>query len=755
MSLKITEYYNDNKIILKIIPEQNEDSLIIIDASEAEQTGEARYQLMEGCSYEYQVISKNNDFTYYLNEIKSLVKPSKIEKSRGRITPGVYVGTINLELMVEINGNQKLINSIPFEVRSIKQDYRDEYKTMLEDITDFCTELIMRCNSPVFQKFSIDYSRDPQIIYQQFAFVKAIVDSDTFDNSIHRIINSPVTKWEVKEENCDIRRIKKISSSVARQIVSKTNRIRIDNIPDLSDKMETLPLRIKVNRKIDTNDTVENQFVKHAISVFYSFCADIKNRMKINSREYGEAEYLENKLGQILNRSFFKEISSPKMIPLHSPVLQRKDGYRELLQIWLKFDLASRLVWQGGDEVYSAGKRDVATLYQYWLFFKLLDLLSEVFSLELQDVEDLIIETNNGLGLKLKAGVHTVIKGIYNSGVRKLRVEFHYNKTFSGNSDYPFGGSWTSDMIPDYTLSIWPAYFNKEEAEQQELIVHIHFDAKYRVKNFKELLGNNSNNDKKGQYKRYDLIKMHAYKDAIRRTGGSYILYPGDKNKTFKGFHEIIPGLGAFAIRPSIKNDGTDELKKFILKVVEHFLNRASKRERFSYHKYEIYKNSDSKEVKEKIPEYHKNKHLYKRTKPPDEESVIIAGCKNNEHYKWIEKNNLYNFRTESARGSLRLKKLTTDASYILIHKKGELVTGDIWQITKKGPRIFSKYKLLQKNYPDPGCDFYLVYEVQKLSGKNFGNIKWDISKLEKYKTGRGSFLPFAVTLSELMTARE
>ena len=44
---------------------------------------------------------------------------------------------------------------------------------------------------------------------------------------------------------------------------------------------------------------------------------------------------------------------------------------------------------------------------------------------------------------------------------------------------------------------------------------------------------------------------MHAYKDAIRRTGGAYILYPGTDNQNpLKGFHEIIPGLGAFAIRP-------------------------------------------------------------------------------------------------------------------------------------------------------------------------------------------------------------
>ena len=66
---------------------------------------------------------------------------------------------------------------------------------------------------------------------------------------------------------------------------------------------------------------------------------------------------------------------------------------------------------------------------------------------------------------------------------------------------------------------------------------------------------------------------MHAYKDAIRRTGGAYVLYPGDKSINKKGFHEIIPGLGAFAIKPKQGDNGTAELKDFIYKIIDHFNN--------------------------------------------------------------------------------------------------------------------------------------------------------------------------------------
>ena len=102
------------------------------------------------------------------------------------------------------------------------------------------------------------------------------------------------------------------------------------------------------------------------------------------------------------------------------------------------------------------------------------------------------------------------------------------------------------------------------------------------------------------------LIKMHAYKDAIKRTAGAYILYPGLDNEptTFKGFHEVLPGLGAFAIRPSEEHSGIEHLIGFINKVKMHFLNRASQRENISTKTYQITKDGLSKELNEPVPEY-------------------------------------------------------------------------------------------------------------------------------------------------------
>jgi hypothetical protein len=387
----------------------------------------------------------------------------------------------------------------------------------------------------------------------------------------------------------------------------------------------------------------------------------------------------------------------------------------------------------------------------------LLEIVKEVFRVDAMSTENLIEETADGLGLKLKQGRYLPVKGIYINKTRNLNLEFSYNKTFNGDNKYPEGGSWTRDLRPDYTLSIWPFGIEQEQAEKEELIVHIHFDAKYKVENLETIFGKGyslqeeKEEQKKGTYKRADLLKMHTYKDAIRRTAGAYVLYPGN-DSAFKriGFHEIIPGLGAFSIRPSKTNSGTEELKKFLFEVVHHFINRASQRERMSLKTYETHKDSKSNELNEALPEaYGANRNLI-----PDETFVLVGFYKDEEHFQWIINSKLYNARADSQRGSLRLGPGEAGAKYLLLHSYGETTTGKLFKIVETGPRVFSRQTLINKNYPSiPTREYYLVYKVELASDSEFENKKWDITKLKDYQSNRGSGLPFSTTLTDLMNA--
>ena len=717
----------------------------IFQKTDAIENGEAPFQIKEGFFYEYKIADG------FCLETSEIVIQSKVNSSFGRIAPNIYVGTLNIGVLK--SDSKEKCGEIKLEVQSVKTTYREDYRQMLEDITEKCTDLLLQHSSPVSQFFEVDFNADANTLYQRFAFIKSILDSVEFNDSVHKILSAPVTQWKESETIKDIRSLRRFNNASLRQVSNATNRIELPEKHPLKTTIASIPSKLKVNFKAETIDTPENRFVKHALVSFQSFCSDFKTKLKDSIRIKLEAGLLEDKLEQYLSHSVFKEISVPTTLHLNSPVLQRKEGYREILRVWLMFDLAAKMVWHGGDDVYSGSKRDVAVLYEYWLFFKLLDIIKDVFKIDSLATEKLIEQTQDGLGLKLKQGKFLPVKGVYITDTRKLNIEFSYNKTFSGDNKYPDAGSWTRNLRPDYTLSVWPFGIEQEQAEKEELIVHIHFDAKYKVENLQSIFGKDDNleeekeEQKKGTYKRADILKMHTYRDAIRRTAGAYVLYPGSVSDNKQGFHELLPGLGAFAIQPSKTNNGTDELKKFLLEVVNHFLNRASQREKMSLNIYETHKYKICNNINEALPEtFGINRNLL-----PDMTFVLVAYYKDDEHLKWITQKKLYNARTGSTRGSLRLSPQETGAKYILLHTAGETLTSKILKLKDIGPRIFSKQDMIVKSYLNPRQEFYLVYEIDDNVEKEFEKMTWNITQLEKYKKSRASALPFSISLSSLM----
>lgn len=717
------------------------------------ENNEARFQLLEGCYYDYEI----SDNQFMLGDIgENIIQQHKRKCNIGTISPNIFVGTLKIPLLK--TENLEKCKSIDLEVQSVKSGYRDDYRDMLELITEKCTDLLLQSNSPVSHLFDVDYSKDSQRLYQKFAFIKSIINSAEFTDAVHRIVTAPVTKWTETHEQKDIRSVRRFSNNNVKELVKGGKRTNLPSGHNLeSYGLKTLPERVNGIRKTDSVDTPENRFVKHTLETFLKFCSDIYKAAPKDSKLDTESITLIRELESQLHHSIFKVISRPTTLKLNSPILQRKEGYRELLRTWLMFELSAKLVWQGGEDVYGAGKKDIATLYEYWLFFKLLDLFQELFEIDPKDISDLMEESDNDLNLRLKQGEHTALEGVFETDTRKLHIKFNYNRQFNGKKNYPDSGSWTTTLRPDYTLSFWPFGISEKEAERQELIVHVHFDAKYKIANLTDFIEQNTSRNldeektenKKGIYKNADLIKMHAYKDAIRRTGGAYVLYPGDKSLNRKGFHEIIPGLGAFPVRPSKNDSGIGELKAFILEIIEHFVNRASQRERIAFRTYDVFKNEPNKEneVNESLPEpYNENRSLL-----PDETFVLVGYYKSKGQYDWITKNKLYNFRMGTGSGSLVLNKETVSAKYLLLHTLGNEGSGDIWKIVSNGPRVFSKEDLDQKGYPSPTQNNYLVLEVEPIVDIEFENIKWQFKDLVNFSSGRAPSLPFTTSLSELM----
>lgn len=756
---------NWGEIKLCIYPASN--NALLFEEEDAVDYGESRWQLQEGCVYEYELLADSGR-TYQFIKENEIIRFSHSPRhlNAGTLKTGIYVGSLSLVIRdIELDNE---VAKVSLEVKSVKAEYRTDYRKMLEDITAYYTDLVLMQGSPVTQKLEIDNNTPQQTLYQRYAFVRSIVESMAFQEAIHKIIANPVRKWEEIMVERNVNNVKRLNRKNMRELATSRDRIPVQNGNEigLPHELNSVPRTLTVAYKRDTLNNQENQFVKFVLRSFISFCSELRDKKNANDRLKAEIDKTMDVLNGHLSSIFFKQISMPSQLNLNSPVLQRKEGYRELLQAWFMFDLAAKLSWKGGDDVYEAGKRNVAVLYEYWVFFKLLEVISRVFDIDPISINKLVKTDADQINLEIQQGKMTMIEGIYDAGCRKFNVRFYYNRTFvhtRESEELYKSGSWTMNMRPDYTLSIWPGEISMEQAECEDLIVHIHFDAKYRVNKIDFGLDDLINEEQmsvallhekkeqeEGIYKRADLLKMHAYKDAIRRTSGAYIIYPGTIQRRLRGFHEIIPGLGAFCLTPSNCNEELVTLQVFLLKIIEHMLDRTSQRERISYYMNNVY-NTPSKLIHEQMPE----STGANRNFLPDETWVILGYVKNDKQLEWIRRTGLYNFRTGTQNGSVRLSRKLVSSRYLLLHTQGKSI--EFVRLSDEGPRVFRRSDLLRMGYPpseneeNKKNDIYIVYQLApKQTEPEWAQYKWNISDVSNMR-GNQIAIPKLIRLSELM----
>ena len=125
-------------------------------------------------------------------------------------------------------------------------------------------------------------------------------------------------------------------------------------------------------------------------------------------------------------------------MPSSSIVLQRREGYRDILRKWLQSQAAAKMKWEALESVHRENQKDVATLYEYWCFFRLLDMVKALFNVEANEIAKKIVDVGqDGLSLKINEGAKleplngTYISGHTSQRYRRLSIEYHYNRRFT------------------------------------------------------------------------------------------------------------------------------------------------------------------------------------------------------------------------------------------------------------------------------------------------------------------------------------
>lgn len=206
-------------------------------------------------------------------------------------------------------------------------------------------------------------------------------------------------------------------------------------------------------------------------------------------------------------------VHSMDHVPIGSTVLQRRRGYKEVLRHYLMMRAAARIpVDKETVEKQLLGVKDVATLYELWCYFAVVRAVGQV----LQRAPDFVEEYEVTLD-KVTPGRGFIVRWSRGPTV-------HYNPTFTFSEDPP----WRSASLmlrPDIVIEI-------ERAGQIELHV---FDAKLKVDGVVSLDSESGAAEDEDEddvdrlkFKKEDIAKMHAYRDALPHVRSARVLYPGN-----------------------------------------------------------------------------------------------------------------------------------------------------------------------------------------------------------------------------------
>jgi predicted component of viral defense system (DUF524 family) len=771
------------------------------DEEDARDHGETTVQLRESERYEYEVVAANGAdlrLRCSLSSRRRSLGSGGGKPDAGLIETRSFCGTLLLELVEgEVDGAKAAVASALLDVRSLKLDYRTEYRGMLRRLSTEIAGLVADARSSAKAGFRSTFEErtDAGWLQIQLELLRDTLDGADFSAALQRILSFPHERLSTVRDSVSTDRPIRWTPSAVRQLVTGNPRREVPASHPLRMQLglESVAERVLVLRKSRDLDTLENRFVKFALGEFWAFLTHAQGVFE-SCAGWGASAALSRRLAAMvedwLGRSLFREVGDMRFAPLGSPVLQRKAGYREVLRWWLRFRTAAELSWEGGEELFHAGQRDVASLYEYWLFFELLSWFCQKCRMgDRPPVEELIEGLEEGspnLRLRKRMELGPFV-GTFAGQSRRLNARFAYNRRFEVTQDRHAGGSWTRRLHPDYTLTFWPEDLSEADAERQELLVHVHFDAKYRVEDIEGLFGpsdegvseaelaerfeKEEKDELAGNYKRQDLLKMHAYRDAIKRSQGAYVLYPGRANAEvkLKGFHEILPGLGAFGVAPDENGmaQGLEPLEKFLDEVLAHLGNRTTAQERVSYHVAESYT------MKEEPVQYgslvlaeRDEMSDTSRALPPSEHHVVVAWYNTPEQLAWTLENGIANVRLGDRPGTWHIPPEMASARHVLLRSyRGEVAEG-LFRLTKPGYKVYTAGDLIAKGYPGAASgEIYAVFEVEPDAA--YTGRKWDGDQLweqiksfaarRSYRQGnihnRRSPDPRVMSLQELLRA--
>ena len=420
-------------------------------------------------------------------------------------------GRFRLDLRIVFDDGSERTVRLEFWVVSVKMNVARDYTEIVKAIDDEKPNIVRAFLSKTFWGAALDRDGEPD----DKSWYEILVDVfDYYESACRRIVHNPHRRYESAVEWRRADRVKRWSP----QLANRYNRLADDRLEHE---------QFRTERLVAESDTPENRFVLHTLKELRRKLDEFGARLEGDAQvsrawKDGIAERAKQ-LEKMARHPFFRGVSRFEGFRQQSLVLQKSAGYAQILTAWLKLKSALR---PGGDDI-DVGYRPISTLYEFWCFLKMRDILAKRFGApirqEWQDrVPEDILEVRELTDEDSGGDQLCKIDVDFKDAATGRTYLLSYQKTYSvgvGADGETMAG--LNPQRPDIVLSIM---------DGTSTYTYL-FDAKYRI------WTKGANGQDIDASPRAAIDDMHRYRDAIlyrlqkaeikREIIGAYVLYPG------------------------------------------------------------------------------------------------------------------------------------------------------------------------------------------------------------------------------------
>lgn len=476
---------------------------------------------------------------------------------------GILAGFINYgndigksEILINYNAGSELKHfRFGFDVLSTKLNYHEHWRKIIEDIENEYRMLSLDYMKRTFHSFSPDTKGEtPELIWWNiFAG-----EQQKFISAVKSIVERPR------------HRLQGIESFVRSD---KLTRIPIALENELAEHRKEQAHLYRIEKQIQSNDTQENRFLKHALGQITTKYEALKNRIEsirgASDSFRKEMRTMLDTLKHLQRNPFFRTVGRFKGLTQESLVLQKATGYSQVYRTWNLLRRAYSL----NDGIYRLQSKDIATLYEIWCFIEVSHIVKELLGIDVDVDHRNRMEMNGIFSWELGKGEHSRIL-FKKDNIELAELVYNPKHTERENDSISMENLVVPTVAqkPDIVLQL-----TKHDLRKNMKMTYL-FDAKYRIEGRVNDV-DTPPDDAINQMHRYrDAIyyKEHSSEELKKEIIGGYILFPGDGKKTdievskfYKTISEV--NIGAFPLRPK-----DEENRELLVEFIKTLIDQAS-----------------------------------------------------------------------------------------------------------------------------------------------------------------------------------